>query len=94
MINNRPKKRNSMKKRLLREAAENHISKAGPSTAVDICYYGYTNAGKMLKNYKAVGVHHNQAFSWLKADKDFIRLSDNRFKMTPELIARRLKEEE
>ena len=83
-----------MKKRLLREAAVNHIRKHGPSTSVDICYYGYTDKGKMLKNYKAVGVHHAQAFNWLRSDSDFIRMSDNRFKMSEALMARLNEEEE
>lgn len=76
------KKRNSRKKRYLKEAATNYIVKNGPSTAVDICYYGVTNAGTMLKDQRrGGGVHHAQAFAWLRVDPDFHRLSDNRFRI-------------
>jgi hypothetical protein len=60
-----------MKKRLLKEAATNRIQEYGPSTAVEICYYGKTDAGKLLKDYKAWGVNPQQAYNWLRVDSDF-----------------------
>ena len=60
-----------MKKRLLKEAATNRIQEYGPSTAAEICYYGRTNTGKLLKSYKAVGVNPQQAYNWLRSDSDF-----------------------
>ena len=64
--------RNSMKKRLLKEAAVNYLTEYGSGTATQICYYGRTDTGKMLKNYKAVGVHPQQAYAWLRIDPDFV----------------------
>ena len=63
-----------MKKRLLREAAVNYCSEYGGATATEICYNGKTNSGKRLKDYKAVGVHPQQAYAWLRIDPDFVRI--------------------
>ena len=63
-----------MKKRLLREAAVNYCTEYGAATAREICYYGKTNSGKRLKDYKAVGVHPQQAYAWLRIDPDFVRV--------------------
>ncbi len=73
--------RNSMKKALLKEAATNRIQEFGPSTAAEICFYGRTNKGRLLKDYKAVGVSPQQAFNWLRADSDFIMVKANHFKL-------------
>jgi len=76
------RKRNSMKKRLLKEAATNYCRDYGSGTAREICYSGKTNSGKRLKDYKAVGVHPQQAYAWLRIDPDFVRVgSSNSFKL-------------
>tara|TARA_B100001778_G_scaffold334893_2_gene348655 strand:+ start:564 stop:794 length:231 start_codon:yes stop_codon:yes gene_type:complete len=63
-----------MKKRLLREAAINYCSEYGSATATDICYNGKTDSGRRLKDYKAVGVHPQQAYAWLRIDPAFVRI--------------------
>lgn len=67
-------KRNILKKRLLKEAAVNYCEEHGSATATTICYNGTTNNGRKLKDYKAVGVHPQQAYAWLRVDPDFTRV--------------------
>jgi len=73
--------RNSMKKALLKQAATNRIQEFGPSTATEIAYYGRTNNGRLLKDYKAVGISPQQAYNWLRGDSDFIIVKSNMFKL-------------
>tara|TARA_B100001173_G_scaffold307759_1_gene316856 strand:+ start:671 stop:997 length:327 start_codon:yes stop_codon:yes gene_type:complete len=73
--------RNSMKKALLKQAATNRITEFGPSTATEIAYYGRTDNGRLLKDYKTVGISPQQAFNWLRVDADFTIIKSNMFKM-------------
>jgi hypothetical protein len=68
-----------LKKRLLKQAATNYISTHGGATATEIAYDGRTDSGKLLKNYKMSSTNPQQAYAWLRVDRDFTLRANGRF---------------
>ena len=73
-----------LKKRMLEQAALNHIREHGPSTPTNIAYNGMLDSGKLLKNHGMASCNPQQAYSWLNANAKFKRLNDGRFNIVGE----------
>ena len=71
--------RNLFKKRLLNQAAKNHLSVHRGATAKEIAYDGKIDNGRLLRSHKMGSTNPQQAYAWLRVDPDFILKSDGKF---------------